>query len=91
MPSGAASLCKPLRDRGIIVAVLYIPYQTIQNATTIFSNEDGVANNNIQYIPPSLTDCATPTFFFTANTPTDIASALSKMFTQTLQVAHITN
>ncbi len=91
MPSGAASLCKPLRDRGIIVAVLYIPYQTIQNATTIFSNEDGVANNNIQYIPPSLTDCATPTFFFTANSPTDIATALSKMFTQTLQVAHITN
>jgi Flp pilus assembly protein TadG len=91
MPSGAASLCKPLRDRGIIVAVLYIPYQTIQNATTIFSNEDGVANNNIQYIPPSLTDCATPTFFFTADSPTDIATALSKMFTQTLQVAHITN
>jgi Flp pilus assembly protein TadG len=91
MPSGAASLCKPLRDRGIIVAVLYIPYQTIQNATTIFSNEDGVANNNIQYIPPSLTDCATPTFFFTADSPTDIAKALSKMFTQTLQVAHITN
>jgi Flp pilus assembly protein TadG len=91
MPSGAASLCKPLRDRGIIVAVLYIPYQTIQNATTIFSNEDGVANNNIQYIPPSLTDCATPTFFFTADKPTDIAAALSKMFTQTLQVAHITN
>ena len=91
MPSGAASLCKPLRDRGIIVAVLYVPYQTIQNATTIFSNEDGVANNNIQYIPPSLTDCATPTFFFTADSPTDIATALSKMFTQTLQVAHITN
>lgn len=91
MPSGAASLCKPLRDRGIIVAVLYIPYQTIQNATTIFSNEDGVANNNIQYIPPSLTDCATPTFFFTADKPADIAAALSKMFTQTLQVAHITN
>jgi Flp pilus assembly protein TadG len=91
MPTGASSYCKPLKDRGIIISVLYIPYQTIQNPTTIFSNEDGVANANIANIPASLTDCASPNFFFTANTPADITTALTAMFNQAIQVAHITN
>jgi Flp pilus assembly protein TadG len=91
MPSGTTSWCKPLRDRGIMISVLYIPYQTIQNPTTIFSNEDGVANANIANIPGSLKDCASPNFFFTANTPADITTALTAMFNQAIQVAHITN
>ncbi|WP_213742511.1 pilus assembly protein TadG-related protein [Bradyrhizobium sp. dw_411] len=91
MPSGSTSWCKPLRDRGIIISVLYIPYQTIQNPTTIFNNEDNVANANIANIPASLKDCASVNFFFTANTPADITTALAAMFNQALQVAHITN
>jgi len=91
MPTGATSLCKPLKDRGIIISVLYIPYQTIQNPTTIFNNEDNVANANIPSIPGSLKDCASPNFFFQANTPADITTALTAMFNQALQVAHITN
>jgi Flp pilus assembly protein TadG len=91
MPSGAGSYCKPLRDRGITISVLYIPYQTIQNATTIFNDEDHVANNNIVNIPPSLRDCASPGFFYTANTPADIANALNAMFYHAVQTAHITN
>jgi Flp pilus assembly protein TadG len=91
MPTGAASLCTPLKNRGIIISVLYIPYQTIQNPTTIFNNEDNVANANIPNIAPSLQACASPNFFFTANTPADITTALSAMFNQALQVAHITN
>jgi Flp pilus assembly protein TadG len=91
MPMGAASPCKPLRDRGITISVLYIPYEQIQNPTTIFNNEDGVANANIPNIPPSLTDCASPGFFYTANTPADIAAALNAMFNHAVQTAHITN
>jgi len=91
MPTGAASLCQPLKNRGIIISVLYIPYQTIQNPTTIFNNEDNVANANIPNIPPSLQACASPNFFFTANTPADITTALTAMFNQAIQVAHITN
>jgi len=91
MPSGTSSPCKPLRDRGITVSVLYIPYQTIQNPTTIFNNEDNVANANIPNIPPSLTDCASSGFFYTANTPADIQSALKAMFDHAVQTAHITN
>jgi len=91
MPTGAASYCKPLKDRGITIAVLYIPYEPIQNPTTVFNNEDGVANANIPNIPPSLKDCASSGFFFEADTPADITTALSKMFNQALSVAHITN
>jgi len=91
MPTGAASYCKPLKDRGITIAVLYIPYEPIQNPTTVFNNEDGVANANIPNIPPSLKDCASSGFFFEADTPADITKALSKMFNQALSVAHITN
>jgi Flp pilus assembly protein TadG len=91
MPKGASSYCKPLKDRGITVAVLYIPYQTIQNPTTVFNNEDNVANANIPNIPPSLQDCASPNFFFTANTPADITTALNAMFNKALVAAHITN
>ena len=91
MPTGATSLCTPLKNRGIIISVLYIPYQTIQNPTTIFNNEDNVANANIPNIHDSLKDCASQNFFFQANTPDDITTALTAMFNQALQVAHITN
>lgn len=91
MPTGASSYCKPLKDRGIIISVLYIPYQKIQNPTTIFNNEDNVANANIPNIPASLKDCASPNFYFVANTPADITTALNQMFAQALMTAHITN
>jgi Flp pilus assembly protein TadG len=86
------ALCKPLKDRGIIISVLYVPYQPIQNPNPSFAgNEDGYANDNISSIPPSLKACASPNFFFTANTPADITTALNAMFKQALVTAHITN
>jgi Flp pilus assembly protein TadG len=86
------ALCKPLKDRGIIISVLYVPYQPIQNPNASFAgNEDGYANDNISSIPPSLKACASPNFFFTANTPADITTALNAMFKQALVTAHITN
>jgi hypothetical protein len=84
--------CKPLKDRGIIISVLYIPYQPIQNPNHSFAgDEDGYANNNIPNIPPSLQSCASPGFFYTANTPADITAALNAMFNHALVTAHITN
>jgi Flp pilus assembly protein TadG len=91
MPTGASSYCQPLKNRGITIAVLYIPYEPIQNPTTIFSNEDGVANANIANIPPSLLACASPNFFFTATSTSQIAAALAAMFNQALVTAHVTN
>jgi Flp pilus assembly protein TadG len=85
------SKCKTLKDRGIIVSVLYIPYQPIQNPTTFANSEDFYANNNIPFIPPSLTACASPGYFYTANSPADITTALNAMFNHALVTAHITN
>ena len=72
--------------------MLYIPYQPVSPVNTSFAgNEDTYANNNIPNIPPSLQGCASPGFFYTANTPADITAALNAMFNHALQTAHITN
>jgi Flp pilus assembly protein TadG len=98
--------CQTIKNRGIIISVLYIPYQTIQNPNASFAgNEDGYANANIPSIspsletaspsaqgtPPTVQGCASPGFFFTANTPADITTALNAMFQHSLQSAHMTN
>jgi Flp pilus assembly protein TadG len=83
--------CKTLKDRGIVVSVLYIPYEKIDPVNTSFANNEGTyANNNIPFIAPSLQACATPGFFYTANTPADITAALNAMFNHALRTAHIT-
>ena len=84
--------CQALKSRGIIIGVLYIPYQPISPVNASFAgDEDDAANNNIPNISPSLSTCASPNFFFTASTPADIDAALQKMFKQSLVTAHITN
>ncbi len=87
-----ATSCTPLKNRGIIISVLYIPYQPINPVNASFANdEDDYANWNIPNIPASLQNCASPGFFYTANTPADITAALNAMFNHAVQQAHITN
>ena len=83
--------CTTLKNRGITISVLYIPYQPIENPTTFANSEDFYANANIAYIPASLQSCASPNFFFTANSPADITSAMNAMFNQAVSSARITN
>jgi len=84
--------CADLKARGIIVSVLYIPYQPINPVNTSFAgDEDDYANWNIPNIPTSLQGCASPGFFYTANSPADITAALNAMFDHALITAHITN
>lgn len=84
-----------MKARGITIAILYIPYQPITNASTIFDDEDGYANTNVgypsgtNYIPASLQSCASPNFFYTASSPALITSDLKTMFQQSLSTAHI--
>lgn len=86
------TVCSQLKTRGIIVSVLYIPYQPINPVNTSFAgDEDDYANWNIPSIPASLQGCASPGFFYTANTPADITTALNAMFDHALVTAHITN
>jgi len=87
----SANYCSNLKSRGITIAILYIPYQPIQDPSTIWNNEDGYANNNIPNIPGALKSCASTNFFYTADTPADINSALLAMFQQAISTAHITN
>jgi hypothetical protein len=83
--------CTNIKKRGITIAILYIPYQPIQDPSTIFDDEDGYANANIPGIPGALQTCASTNFFYTASTPADINSALLSMFQQAVNTAHITN
>jgi Flp pilus assembly protein TadG len=83
--------CTTMKNRGITIAILYIPYGTIQDPNSVFANnEDGYANANIANIPAALQACASTNFFYTANTPTDIQNALLAMFEQAVSTAHIT-
>jgi Flp pilus assembly protein TadG len=84
--------CTQIKNRGITIAVLYIPYQTIANANANFaSNEDGYANANIANIPGALRACASTNFYYTATTPADIQTALIQMFNQAVSTAHISH
>jgi hypothetical protein len=91
----ATDWCGTMKARGITIAILYIPYQPITNASTIFDDEDGYANTNVgypsgtNYIPASLQSCASPNFFYTASSPALITSDLQTMFQQSLSTAHI--
>lgn len=84
------SQCTPIKNRGINIAILYIPYQPIQDPTSFANNEDFAVNAIIPNIPPTLKSCASPNFFFTANTPADITAALNAMFNQAVASAHLT-
>jgi len=85
--------CTKIKNRGITIAILYIPYQPISDPSTIWSDEDGYANANVNSgnIPASLQACASTNFFYTANAPSDITNALVTMFEQAVSTAHITN
>ena len=85
------TLCTPLKNCGITVAVLYIPYPPITNPNPNFANnEDGKVNAIIPDIPTELQQCASPGFYFSASTPQDITNAMQAMFAQSLAAARLT-
>ncbi|MGA3309950.1 MAG: TadE/TadG family type IV pilus assembly protein [Xanthobacteraceae bacterium] len=82
--------CATMKNRGITIAILYIPYQPIQDPNSSFANdEDGYANANIPNIPTALQSCASPKFFYTATSPTAISNDLVAMFDQAVSTAHV--
>ncbi|HXW73099.1 MAG TPA: pilus assembly protein TadG-related protein [Methylocella sp.] len=100
------SLCTTLKNRGITISVLYIPYQPITNPNPSFAgNEDCKVNallptplvaacNGVSqsspYIPNILQECASPGFYFSAYTAQDITNAMQAMFAQSLAAARLT-
>jgi len=84
--------CTAMKNKGIKIAILYIPFQKINPVNASFAgDEDDAANNNIPNIPGSLKACASNNFFYTANSPQDITNLLQLMFQQALTEAHVTN
>jgi len=83
--------CTALTNKGITLAILYIPYIPIPNPTNFAGGEDYAANANIPNIPPALKACASPGWFFTASTPSDINASLQKMFNQAISSVSITS
>jgi Flp pilus assembly protein TadG len=91
------TICTTLKNRGIMVSVLNVPYQPINPVNASFAgDEDDAANNNIPNIKPSLQACASPpdaggSYYYEGNTPDQINTALKAMFNHSIQTAHITN
>ncbi len=85
------SYCASAKSAGITISILYTPYVPIQNPNPSFAgDEDDKVNNIIPGIPSVLRNCASPGFFFTANSPQDITNAMQAMFAQALQAARLT-
>ena len=84
--------CTTLKNRGVTIAILYIPYQTIINANSNFATTKTDMQTTIfANIAPALQTCASTNFFYTANSPTDIQNALIAMFQQAVSTAHVSN
>jgi Flp pilus assembly protein TadG len=86
------TFCTNAKAAGYTVSVLYVPYVPIQNPNPSFAgDEDDKVNAIIPSIPSYLQNCASPGFFFTANTNADINNAMQAMFAQALAAARLTN
>lgn len=83
--------CTALKNAGATISILYIPY----NQITFVNNNGGIAweNNRVNGFSPTLAtplqSCASPGYYYTANTPTDINNALGKMFDQALRISRL--
>jgi Flp pilus assembly protein TadG len=86
------STCSALKTAGATVSILYIPY----NQINFTNNGGGIAweNNRVNTFSPTLSAplkaCASPGYFYTANSPSDITASLNAMFDQALRVARLT-
>ena len=86
------SNCTALKNAGATISVLYIPYIIIN------SPDDGSytawENSRVNGISPTLStplkSCASPGYFFTANSSADITSSLSAMFDRAVRMTRLT-
>ena len=84
------SLCKPLKDRGITISVLYIPYVPLAKPfNTNVGDENNTVNNLIPSVPNRLKSCASSGFFRTASSATEIQEAMNAMFDQATRKARL--
>lgn len=92
------AVCKQVKDKNIIVGVLYTTYLPIYadpfNEAKGFDDryKQLVVNKGIvPFIGPKLEECASPGWYFEASDATGIDRALAKMFEQTTAAPSLTN
>lgn len=85
-----SNLCQPLKDRGITISVLYIPYVLLAKPfNTNVGDENNTVNNLIPSVPDRLKSCASSGYFRTASSATEIQEAMNAMFDQATRKARL--
>jgi len=81
------SFCKPLKDKGIKIAVLYTTYLPLPNNSWYNSWIKPFQSQ----IPTKMAECASPGLYFEV-TPTDgIAQAMNALFLKVIRMPRITS
>lgn len=84
------ALCDVLKSRGVTVSVLEIPYPTFVDPKPFAASQEFKANDAVPHLEGAMKACASPNFYFKADTPEGIADAMKKMFEQAVQSARLT-
>lgn len=85
------ALCKTLKDRGVTVAVIQVPYPKFIDPKTFAQSQEFKANDAQPNLTPAMRACASSQdFYASADTPAEIADAMKKMFDQAIQSARLT-
>jgi Flp pilus assembly protein TadG len=81
-----SSACSSLKSKGVTVSVLYLNYDPLSDVRYTNMVQPYASN-----IIPALQACASPNFFFQADSASDINNAMQLMFAQALaKTAHLT-
>ncbi len=81
------TICQPLKNRGIKIAVLYTPFLATSAGVSPLSDRDIVYWKDD--IPVKLQACASPGFYYQADSA-GIAAAMNQMFQDALRSARLT-
>ncbi|MGE8131469.1 phosphomannomutase [Methylobacterium sp. NPDC080182] len=85
------NLCAPLKNQGVKISILYIPYMPLQQPfNTNVGYENQRVNSLLPSVPGSLKSCASDGYFYTASSSAEINNALQAMFVQAISEARLT-
>ena len=84
------TVCDVLKQRGVTVAVMQIPYPPFADPTNYANSEDFKVNDAQPNLSPAMQACASPGFFTFASSPQEITAGIQKLFLQAVAQARLT-
>ena len=81
------NLCSALKARGVTISVLEIPYPTFTNPKPFAASQEFKANDAVPNLQNAMRACASPDFYFYADTPAEIELSMQRMFEKAVQFA----